>query len=132
MTLSQQLLMAYDQQLRTDAETPSAIAVEHLGPLRLVTFAAGSGFVTNQDLDGANALTIAQWVAEALAFYRSDPAIVRVEWKTRGHDHAPGLHRALLDNGFEPDEAESIMIGPANALTADVRLPAGVNLRPLS
>ncbi|GIU57344.1 hypothetical protein NicSoilC12_30930 [Arthrobacter sp. NicSoilC12] len=48
MTLSEELLMAYDQQLRTDAETPSAIAVEQLGPLRLVTFAAGRGFVTYQ------------------------------------------------------------------------------------
>ena len=132
MTLSEDLLVAYDQQLRTAAETPGASGVERLGPLRLVTFAGGRGFVTYQNLDGANALTIAQWVAEALAFYRSDPAIVRVEWKTRGHDHAPGLHGALLDNGFEPDETESIMIGPANALTVDVQLPPGVSLRPVS
>ena len=116
MTTSKQLLMAYDQQLRTDAETPGAIAVERLGPLRLVTFAGGRGFVTYQDLDGASAETITQWVVEALAFYRGDPAIVRVEWKTRGHDHAPGLTAALLKNGFMPEEAESIMIGPASAL----------------
>ena len=129
MTLSKELLAAYDQQLRTDAETPSAVAVERLGPLRLVTFAGGRGFVTYQDLAGAGAQTIAQWVVEALAFYRSDPAIVRVEWKTRGHDHAPGLHEALLENGFERDETESIMIGPASALTVDVPLPPGISLR---
>ena len=58
MTLSEELLMAYDRQLRTDAETPSAIAVERLGPLRLVSFAGGRGFVTYQDLDGASARTI--------------------------------------------------------------------------
>ena len=29
------LLEAYDAQLRTDAETPSALAVTHLGPVRL-------------------------------------------------------------------------------------------------
>ncbi len=129
MTSSNQLLMAYDQQLRTDAETPSALAVERLGPLRLVAFAGGRGFVTYQDLDGASAPTIAQWVVEALAFYREDPAISRVEWKTRGHDHAPGLHDALIRNGFEPDETESIMIGDASALNVDVQLPAGVSLR---
>jgi GNAT superfamily N-acetyltransferase len=132
MTLSTQLLRAYDQQLRTDAETPSALAVELLGPLRLVTFAGGRGFVTYRDLGGAGAPTIARWVGEALAFYRSDPAIVRVEWKTRGHDDAPGLHDALLANGFEPDETESIMIGPAEALTVDVQLPPGVSLRRVS
>jgi hypothetical protein len=123
------LLAAYDQQLRTDAETPSAVAVERLGPLRLVTFAGGRGFVTYQDLAGADADTIAGWVAEALALYRADPAIVRVEWKTRGHDHAPGLHEALLENGFEPDEAESVMIGAASALDVEVELPPGVSLR---
>ncbi|MGO4227263.1 GNAT family N-acetyltransferase [Arthrobacter sp. YAF34] len=129
MTLSEEFLTAYDQQLRTDAETPSAIAVERLGPLRLVTFAGGRGFVTYQDLGGAEAQTIAQWVVDALAYYRNDPAIVRVEWKARGHDHAPGLHEALLRNGFTPDDPESIMIGPATALNADVQLPSGISLR---
>ncbi|HTZ23413.1 MAG TPA: hypothetical protein VMC83_05415 [Streptosporangiaceae bacterium] len=83
MTTSQEYLEAYDRQLRTDAETPSAIAVERLGPLRLVTFAGGRGFVTYQDLGGADAVTIAGWVGEALAHYRADAAITRVEWKTR-------------------------------------------------
>ncbi|MGZ8399281.1 MAG: GNAT family N-acetyltransferase [Gemmatimonadales bacterium] len=128
MTTSK-LLTAYDEQLRTDAETPSAVAVERLGPLRLVTFAGGRGFVTYQNLGGASAATIVDWVAETLAFYRADPAIVRVEWKTRGHDHAPGLHWTLLQNGFEPGETESVMIGPAGALAVDVKLPPGVCLR---
>ncbi|MDZ4092578.1 MAG: GNAT family N-acetyltransferase [Arthrobacter sp.] len=123
------LLTAYDQQLRTDAETPGAVAVERLGPLRLVTFAGGRGFVTYQDLGGASAETIAEWVEETLAFYRADSAIVRVEWKTRGHDEAPGLHETLLKNGFEPEETESIMIGPSSALAVDVDLPPGVSLR---
>jgi hypothetical protein len=129
MTLPQQFLTAYDQQLRTDAETPSAVAVGRLGPLRLVTFTGGRGFVTYQDLDGAGAPTISRWVAEALARYRDDPGIKRVEWKTRGHDRAPGLHDALTANGFLPDEPESIMIGHAAALDVEVALPDGVSLR---
>lgn len=133
MTTSQaQLLAAYDQQLRADSETPGAVSVDRLGPLRFVKFAGGRGFVTYQDLDGASAATIAGWVAEALAFYREDPEIVRVEWKTRGHDHAPGLHEALIGNGFEPEETESIMIGNASALNVDVQLPSGVSLRRVS
>lgn len=124
-----QLLAAYDQQLRTDAETPSAISLDRLGPLRLVTFAGGRGFVTYQDLGGADAQTIAAWVDQALEHYRRQPGITRVEWKTRGHDHAPGLHEALVAHGFEPDEPESIMIGEASALDVDVPLPDGVTLR---
>ncbi len=122
-------LTAYDEQLRTDAETPSAIAVARLGPLRLVTFAGGRGFVTYHDLDDADADTMSRWVTQTLAHYHQRDDIKRIEWKTRGHDHAPGLHEALTRNGFEPDEPESIMIGEAKLLDVDVDLPAGVSLR---
>ena len=130
------LLAAYDDQLRTDAETPSAIAVRRLGPLRLVTFEGGRGFVTYRDLAGApdasavlDEAAVRALVAGALDHFRADPGITRVEWKSRGHDIAPGLHDSLVAAGFEPDETESIMIGPAEALAVDVPLPDGVTLR---
>src|SRR4051794_3279691 len=122
-------LAAYDEQLRTDAETPGAVAVTTLGPLRLVTFAGGRGFITYQDLDGAGADAIAGLVAAALEHYRADPQITQVEWKTRGHDHAPGLHECLLEHGFVAEESESIMIGEAERLAVDVPLADGVTLR---
>ncbi|MCZ2403002.1 GNAT family N-acetyltransferase [Paenarthrobacter sp. Z7-10] len=122
-------LAAYDLQLRTDAETPSAIKVAQHGPLRLATFLHGRGFVTYQNLGEADADAIRRLVPQAMTHYQADPEINRVEWKTRGHDRAPGLHEALLDNGFIPDEPESIMIGEASALAVDVPLPDGVTLR---
>lgn len=122
-------LAAYDEQLRTDAETRTAIAVTRFGPLRLATFAGGQGFVTYRDLAGADAPSLAALVTRALDHYRHDPAIDRVEWKSRGHDVAPGLHKALVSNGFVPDEPESIMIGQARLLDVDVALPYGVQLR---
>lgn len=125
-------LAAYDKQLRTDAETPGAASVTTLGPLRLVTFAGGRGFITYQHLDGADAGTVRNLVATALARYRADPVITRVEWKTRGHDHAPGLHRSLLDHGFVPEETESIMIGEAQRLAVGLAPPKGVILRQVS
>jgi GNAT superfamily N-acetyltransferase len=129
MATAQEYLDAYDQQLRTDAETPSAVAVTRLGPLRLVTFAGGRGFVTYRDLGGADRAAIGRWVEEALAHYREDPGITRVEWKTRAHDRAPGLHDALVRNGFVPGEPESIMIGEAAVLAVDVPLAKGIHLR---
>lgn len=123
------LLAAYDQQLRTDAETPSAVAVKGLGPLRLVTFRGGRGFITYQDLAGADEEGIRGLVEGAVSFFEDQPEITRIEWKTRGHDHAPGLHEALTAHGFTADEPESIMIGDARSLTADVPLPEGVTLR---
>lgn len=132
MTDAVTLLRAYDEQLRTDAETPSATSVTRLGPLRLVTFPGGRGFVTYQDLDGADADEIADLVAQTVAHYDADPDIQRVEWKTRGHDVAPGLHDALLAHGFVEEEAESIMLGEAAGLAVDVPLPDGITLRTVS
>jgi hypothetical protein len=129
MATVHEYLEAYDQQLRTDAETPSAVAVTRLGPLRLVTFAGGRGFVTYRDLGGADSAAIAGWVEGALAHYREDPGITRVEWKTRAHDRAPGLHEALVRNGFKPGEPESIMIGEAALSAVDVPLAKGIHLR---
>jgi len=129
VTESERLLAAYDSQLRTDAETPGAVSVTRLGPLRLVIFAGGRGFITYQDLDGAGADAIRAMVGEALAYFQAAPHVSRVEWKTRGHDHAPGLHEALLEHGFSADEPESIMVGDAQALAVDVPLPDGVTLR---
>ncbi|VXB96254.1 GNAT family N-acetyltransferase [Arthrobacter sp. 9V] len=132
MTLSEdraRFLDAYDANLRTDAETPSAIKVTRHGPLRWVTFMKGRGFVTYQDLGNVDAPTVSRLVAETVAYFRAEPDITRVEWKSRGHDRAPGLHGALIENGFTQDEPESIMIGEAKALSAEVPLPEGVTLR---
>lgn len=132
MPLSEQsrkaeLLAAYDAQLRVEAA--SAVSVTRLGPLHLATYLHGRGWITYADLAGADAATIRTWVRDALDHFRSDPAITRVEWKTRGHDHAPGLHESLLNHGFVPDEPESIMIGEARLLAGEVALPDGVSLR---
>jgi hypothetical protein len=129
VTDADDFLLAYDQQLRTDAETPSAIAVARFGSLRLVTFARGRGFVTYPRLYGPEAENLPQLVGQVLDHYRRDAEVTRVEWKTRGHDRIPGLHDSLLDHGFEPQEQESIMIGRAHLLDVDLPIPAGVTLR---
>lgn len=126
---AQKLLLAYDQQLRTDTETAGAIAVARMGPLRLATFGRGRGFVTYPHPEEAEAAQMPGMVPRVLDHYRLDPAIARAEWKTRGHDRVPGLHLALVKSGFQPDEPESIMIGDARALAVDLPLPAGVTLR---
>jgi len=127
------LLHAYDGQLRQETEVPSAIAVDRLGPLVLATFLGGRGFITYRTLEvegrPADEESVRRLVDGALAHYEARPEIHRVEWKTRGHDHAPGLHEALVARGFVPDEPESIMVGEAQLLAVDVELPAGIAVR---
>jgi hypothetical protein len=124
-----ELLAAYDDQLRTAAETYDAVAVTRHGPLHLATFRGGRGFVTYRDLGDVDAAAVRDLVAAARDHFAADPAVTRAEWKTRGHDHAPGLHDALVEHGFAPDEPESVMVGEASALAVDVPLPDGVTLR---
>jgi hypothetical protein len=123
---------AYDASLRTEAETRGALAVTRLGPLLLASSPGGRGSVTYQHLENADAATISDWVRQALDHFRADPAIDRVKWKTRGHDHAPGLHDALVRNGFTPGQPNAIMVGEARVLADDVSLPEGVSLRRLT
>ncbi|SDP35325.1 Acetyltransferase (GNAT) domain-containing protein [Pedococcus dokdonensis] len=127
------LLRAYDEQLRQEAEVPSAITVDRLGPLVLATYLGGRGFITYRSLDTedrpADEAFVRDLVGQALAHYQALPEISTVEWKTRGHDHAPGLHDALVARGFTPDEPESIMVGEASLLAVEVELPDGLSVR---
>lgn len=130
VTLSaQDYLQAYDDQLRTEAETAGAERVERLGPLWLATFGGSQGFVSYRDLAGADAPTLAGWVREVVERFAADPVVEQVEWKTRGHDVAPGLHEALVAHGFEPGEPETVMVGEAALLDVEVPVPASVSLR---
>lgn len=123
------LLAAYDAQLRTDAETAHALAVSSMGPIRLAVFPGGRGFVSYATLGGADAERLAELVDAVLEHFRGIAGIESVEWKTRGHDHAPGLHDALVARGFVPEDTESIMIGDAALLADEVAVPDGVELR---
>lgn len=127
--MSPDLLAAYDAQLRTDAETAHALSAIERGPLRLALFPGGRGFVSYADLGGAEAEQMPRLVAVAVDYFGRRDGISSVEWKTRGHDRAPGLVDALTARGFIAGETESIMIGEARLLAHDVSMPEGIRIR---
>lgn len=126
--MHEDLLQAYDDQLRGAAELHGEVDVERLGPLWLAQFRGDRGFITYRSLP-ADAREIAELVDAALEHFRERTAAASVEWKTRGHDLAPGLEDELLERGFVAEEPESIMVGRAEGLVADVDLPQGVEVR---
>ncbi|MFB9312566.1 GNAT family N-acetyltransferase [Nocardioides plantarum] len=126
------LLAAYDSQLREEAEVATMAHVERHGPLLWARSGSGRGFVTYRDLDGATGVALRELVSATVAHYAADPEVASLEWKTRGHDHAPGLHELLLEHGFEPEEPESVMVGRAEDLVGDAPLPDGVVVRQVS
>ncbi|WP_223627928.1 GNAT family N-acetyltransferase [Microbacterium sp. EST19A] len=126
--MNHEYLEAYDRQLRTGAEIANAVSVVRHGPLHLAVLAGGGGFITYADLGEADAAGIADLIDAAVDHFR-DLGVGSVEWKSRGHDRAPGLHESLLARGFVPEDPESIMIGEAAALAPQVELPADVEIR---
>ncbi|MBM6402676.1 GNAT family N-acetyltransferase [Phycicoccus sp. CSK15P-2] len=122
------LLRIYYENLR-DFSAPTAVSSVRLGPLHLVTFAGGFGFVAYRDLAGADAGTLREWVAAVREHFAADRAVHTAEWKTFGHDDAPGLYEALVEHGFERGEEETVMMGPAAGLVTAVALPVGVVVR---
>jgi ribosomal protein S18 acetylase RimI-like enzyme len=129
MTDAAALLAAYDAQLRAEAEMLGATTRFRLGPLWVGVFPAGRGFISYGDLGGLSPRGVRALVAVALACLTAGPEVREIEWKTRGHDAADGLHEALVDAGFAPQEPESIMIGGAELLALDLPVPEGVTLR---
>lgn len=127
--MQQQYLEAYDRQLRTSPEISGASSTAAHGPLLLATFAGGRGFVTYAELGDVDADDVARLVDAALVHFVGLPEITAVEWKTRGHDRAPGLHDALVARGFVPEEPESIMIGEARLLAQQIEIPEQVTIR---
>ena len=123
------LLPAYDEQLRGEAELRGADGVRTIGPVVVGVFTGGSGFASYRDLAGLGERRIRSLVGEVRAHFAGSPEVITAEWKTRGHDIAPGLDAALQDAGFVPEEAESVMLGEAAALAGDVPTPEGVVLR---
>lgn len=117
------LLAEYDAQLRTEAEMQGAVGVERRGPLWIARLDGEHLFVTYRELDDP-----AGRVSDVVSLLAEDDSIGKAEWKTRTHDHAPGLETALTAAGFVADEAESVMLGDASVLVA-AEVPDGVTVR---
>jgi GNAT superfamily N-acetyltransferase len=124
------LRSAYDAQLRARVPdpVPPGVTVERDGPLLRIEGLDRGGFLAYQDLAG-------------LAGAELDELIVRqrdhfarlgqeVEWKLHGHDEPADLADRLRTAGFEPEERETVVIGPVAPLAATLPVPPeGVRLR---
>ncbi|MDZ5661007.1 GNAT family N-acetyltransferase [Nocardioides sp. S-58] len=115
------LLAAYDEQLRTDAEMNRAIDVQREGPLHWGVFDHG-GFVSYRDLGGLDGADLDALVERTVAHYRDDTDVDSFEWKSRGHDLPADLGERLVAHGLVAEPAETVMIGEASLLAVDVPL----------
>ena len=115
------LLVAYDEQLRTDAEMARAHEVVREGPLLWGVFDHG-GFVSYRDLGGVEGEALDALIERTVAHYRDDTDVASFEWKSRGHDRPADLGERLVAHGLVAEPRETVMIGEATLLDVDVPL----------
>jgi hypothetical protein len=128
--VTDELLRAYDAQLRVRGELHGSADVISLGPLFLTTFDGGTqGFITYQDLGDFRGERLDGLIADAIAHFRDATQVDRFEWKTRGHDRPRELGEHLVAQGFVAEEMETVMVGEAEKLALDLPLPVGVAVR---
>lgn len=116
-----ELLSAYDDQLRTDAEMARATDVVQEGPLLWAVFDHG-GFVSYRDLAGVDGAALDDLIDRTVAHYRDDTEVSSFEWKSRGHDLPADLGERLVTHGLVAEPVETVMIGEAALLAVDVPL----------
>ena len=116
-----ELLTAYDDQLRTEAEMARAHEVQRLGPLLCAVFDHG-GFVSYRDLAGIEGEALDELIDRTVRHYRDETDVESFEWKSRGHDLPADLGERLVAHGLVAEPVETVMIGEASLLAVDVPL----------
>ena len=130
-----ELLALFDREMRArvDDEEPGVVGEFVGGVVR--TYGAING-VWYSELDSESAPGA---VAEQVEFFRGYFATLasppcpplpsewergnreaEFEWKVYAHDQPSDLERILADNGFEPDEAETLMVSDLSRLSIPV------------
>jgi GNAT superfamily N-acetyltransferase len=124
------LRTAYDTQLRARVPdpVPPGVTVERDGPLLRIEGLDQGGFLTYQDLAGLSGAELAELIVRQRDHFARLGQTV--EWKLHGHDEPADLADRLRAAGFEPEERETVVIGPVAPLAATLPVPPeGVRLR---
>ncbi len=127
------LLAAYDRHLRAyiPDPLPAGASVERDGPLLRFFGLDEGGFLTYTDLGGLSGDELDALIARQRDLFAGRGE--QVEWKLHGHDEPDDLPSRLVAAGFEPQDRETVVIGPVATLAATMPVPTqGVRLREVS
>jgi GNAT superfamily N-acetyltransferase len=123
-----QLRSLYDEELRMwlPDPPPAGLILEWDPPVFRVIEPGQRGFVGYRPTDGLTRDELDAVIARQRDFFAQRGEAV--EWKHHGHDEPADLPERLRRAGFEPEEQETVVIGPAEPLAAAASVPAGVEL----
>jgi GNAT superfamily N-acetyltransferase len=120
----------YDAQLRAHIPDPlpKGTTVEHDGPLVRITGLDPGGFLTYRDLGGLAGVELDALIARQRDLFAARGQ--EVEWKLHGHDRPADLGARLVAHDFQPQERETVLIGPIAPIAAErAEPPPGVRVR---
>lgn len=127
MTEINDLLAAYDEQMRGVSPTPSAGATyEHDGPLLRIV-GRHRGFVIAPRDVGVRASELDRLIARQRDYFAARGEAVG--WKILGHDQPADLTDRLRAEGFVPEDELTVFIGLTKEIATPPVLPDGVALR---
>ena len=126
MTTVEDLLAAYDQQMRREsANLPRGVWHERDGPVVRVV-GRHEGFISTPRDVGVRGADLDRLIARQRDYFaaRAEP----VEWKTWAYDQPADLTDRLVAAGFVPGDPETVVIGLASDMATEPVLPEGVVL----
>ena len=128
MTTKTQMLDAYDSQLRLVVPLVPPLGQEfHSDGFVLRITGQHRGFVETAQTLNVEGDALDLLINKHRDFFAA--AGESVEWKTRAHDVPADIPRRLLHAGFLPEDVEMVMVGDAQSMAVDPRLPDAVEFR---
>jgi GNAT superfamily N-acetyltransferase len=127
-----ELLAAYHQQIRgvLPSRQPENVTVDRDGPLQRVSGGKHGGYVEYRDLTGFTGTDLDALIERTRQYFAGRAE--RFEWKTHSYDEPADLPERLTAAGLVAGDAETVVIGLAEAMTGEPPLPAGVTIREVS
>lgn len=119
MTTSSQsdLLAAYDRTRAQDLDpVPAGVEMAHDGPVLRFTGFGDGGFVGYESLSGLSSAEVDALIQRQIAFFANRGE--RFEWKYHSHDVPADLPARLIAAGFEPEDAETVVVADTAAVAA--------------
>jgi GNAT superfamily N-acetyltransferase len=123
------LLATFDLQLRGEGSDrlPRGARAEIDGPLERITGLGRRGFIGYRDLGGLDGAELDELIARQVRFFAERGEAV--EWKLYGHDRPADLAARLRRAGFVPEDTETVVIAPVEAMVGEPQPPDGITLR---
>src|SRR4029453_11329935 len=120
---------AYDAQLRAHVHDrlPESIEIDWDGPLMRITGFGNRGFGGYRHPGGLEGEELDELIERQIRFFAERG--LGFEWKLHGHDLPADLPQRLRAAGFEPEEAETVVIAHVADLRVESPLPGGVVVR---